>query len=145
MRKRLLLLTLLMSFSVPVVAHNEFNGGVGSHPDLKTQQERRKKLINDRYNKAMEALDLKFNDLIQEYGSIGAFKKQEIAINTYETLKNNLTYRHKRKIQRINDRDGKRIKELDGKKVDAKKVDGKRAKNVKKKIKNAIKNKKANK
>jgi hypothetical protein len=36
MRKRLLLLTLLMSFSVPVVAHNEFNGGVGSHPDLKT-------------------------------------------------------------------------------------------------------------
>ena len=140
MRKRLLLLTLLMSFSVPVVAHNEFNGGVGSHPDLKTLQERRKKLINDRYNKAMNALDLKFHDLIQEYGAMGAIEKQQIAINTYETLKDKLTYRHKQKIKRINDRDGKRIEERDGKKVD-----GKRAKNVKKKIKNAIKNKKANK
>ena len=101
--------------------------------------------VNDRYNKAMEALDLKFQPLIQEYGSIGAIEKQRIIIETYETLKNKLTYRHKRKIQRINDRDGKRIDERDGKKVDAKKVDGKRAKNVKKKIKNAIKNKKANK
>ena len=145
MRKRLLLLTLLMSFSVPVVAHNEFNGGVGSHPDLKTLQERRKKLINDRYNKAMNALDLKFHDLIEEYGAMGDIKKQTIAINTYETLKNKLTYRHNQKIKRIHDRDGKRIEERDGKKVDAKKVDGKRAKNVKKKIKNAIKNKKANK
>ena len=145
MRKRLLLLTLLISFSVPVVAHNEFNGGVGSHPDLETLQERRKKLINDRYNKAMEALETKFQHLIDEFGSSGDIKKMEATIETYETLQNKLTYRHKRKIQRINDRDGKRIDERDGKKVDAKKVDGKRAKNVKKKIKNAIKNKKANK
>ena len=143
--KLLLLLPLLISFSVPVVAHNEFNGGVGSHPDLKTLQERRKKLINDRYNKAINALDLKFQPLIEEYGSIGAIQKQLMIIRTYETLKDTMTYRHKQKIKRINSRDGKRIEERDGKKVDAKKVDGKRAKNVKKKIKNAIKNKKANK
>ena len=145
MRKRLLLLTLLMSFSVPVVAHNEFNGGVGSHPDLKTLQEKRISLINDRYNKAMKALDLKFKPLIDEFGSSGDIKKLELTAKMYDNLKEELTYRHKQKIKRINDRDGKRIEERDGKKVDAKKVDGKRAKNVKKKIKNAIKNKKANK
>ena len=86
----------------------------------------------------MNALDLKFQPLIQEYGEIGLIKR-------YEKLKDKLTYRYKQKIKRINNRDGTRIEERDGKKVDAKKVDGKRAKNVKKKIKNAIKNKKANK
>ena len=31
--KILLLLTLLLGFSVPAIAHNEFNGGAGSHVD----------------------------------------------------------------------------------------------------------------
>ena len=117
-----------MSFSVPVVAHNEFNGGVGSHPDLETLQEKRLRLINDRYDKAMLALDLKFQPLIDEFGSSGSIKEQQLIIRTYELLRDRTTYRYKEKIKRINDRDGKRIEERDGK----------RLKDLKKKIKKKL-------
>ncbi len=145
MRKRLLLLTLLISFSVPVVAHNEFNGGVGSAPNFETIQEKRFSLITDRHKKAMEALDLKFQPLIDEFASSGSIKKMELTIEMYDSLRQKMQYRFNKKMQRINDRDGKRIEERDGKKVGGKKFDGKRVKDVKKKIKNAKKNKKANK
>ena len=144
MRKRLLLLTLLMSFSVPVVAHNEFNGGVGSAPNFETIQEKRIELINKRYYTRKQILEDRYQALMKEYGMFPT-KASQKKLQKIERRMHKVDERYLYQMQRIEERDGKRIEERDGKKVDAKKVDGKRAKNVKKKIKNAIKNKKANK
>ena len=139
MRKRLLLLTLLISFSVPVVAHNEFNGGVGSGPNFETLQEKRLRLISKSYTKAMNDLQLEYDTLMNEYVK-SPTKPIGMDLQLINRLMSNMTKRYINKKKRIEERDGKRIEERDGKKVDRKRV-----KNVKKKIKNAKKNKKANK
>ena len=116
-----------MSFSVPVVAHNEFNGGVGSHPDLETLQERRIRLINQRYYKTQEALKFRYESLEKEYGS-SPTKAQQKKLQMIMITMNKVDERFYNKIKRINDRDGKRIEERDGKRV----------KDLKKKIKKKL-------
>ena len=109
MRKRLLLLTLLISFSVPVVAHNEFNGGVGLAPNFETIQEKRLSLINERYYKAKSALDSKYQALIDEFGSSGSVKKMQLTIKTYENLSFAMEQRFKNKKACIKKRDGEKL------------------------------------
>ena len=114
MRKRLLLLSLLISFSVPVVAHNEFNGGVGSAPNFETIQEKRLELINKRYYKTQEALKFTYETLKNRYGS-SPTKAQQKKLQMLIITMNKVDERFNNKIKRINDRDGKRIKVPDGK------------------------------
>ena len=127
MRKRLLLLTLLISFSVPVVAHNEFNGGVGSHPDLETLQEKRIRLMNERYHKTQEALQFRYESLEKEYGS-SPTKVQQKKLQMIQMTMIKVDKRFSNKKKRIEERDGKRIEERDGKRV----------KDLKKKIKKKL-------
>ena len=127
MRKRLLLLTLLMSFSVPVVAHNEFNGGVGSAPNFETIQEKRLELINKRYLTRKQILEDRYQALMVE-NAITPNKKRQKRLQNVERRMSKLDRRYLNQMQRIEERDGKRIEERDGK----------RAKNVKKKIKKKL-------